>query len=118
MSAFGASNFGGRDYRDVIRRHSAYSVMMIKIAKAGKSTKSKHPTIDDNPTILRRITSAGVKQHIAATIVPITPVESSWSLIARLSIYPINILVTSHSHSGAVHATPVAKDATLTISTQ
>jgi hypothetical protein len=49
-------------------------VINTKIPRAGRSMKSSQPRILDRPTAPSNITSAGVKQQIAATIVPMIPV--------------------------------------------
>lgn len=45
----------------------------MKIPNAGNNTASRYPTTAARPTAPKRTTKTGVKQHSAATIVPITP---------------------------------------------
>ncbi len=75
---FGMPTFGTYDGRGQLNRrlclfHSAYTVMPMNTAKAGRSTTSSMPTKADSPTAPNKTASTGVKQQSAATIVPMRP---------------------------------------------
>lgn len=68
-----------RDQLDVclVRRHSAHPVNPKKKASVGRRTKSRYPTTTPKPIAPSVMTRTGVKQQIAVTTAPTSPIFRS-----------------------------------------